>query len=193
MKISDIDLEALNNLLKEHFGVSTDTNQPMWRFAWSEDQFEKRHGTFNDFTPGGIFIRQVTEVREVPKYRQWIHEKYVLEHLVAVPDVSMAELPTVRMSYEPIWVFEDKNGNYLPPKFEAAKFIIDTVHAAQFGTGNLKKYEDVESNQEKALEHKKKTVDGIIEELFGEQSSLEGTTVTGESVIVPRNFEKTVH
>ncbi len=184
MKESDETISALNQLLKEHFGISTDTNQQMWRVVWSDDQYEKRLTEFTDF---GFQLLQ-PEVRELPKY-QWIKQKYILEHLVVVPEVSMPELPATKLSYEVIWVFEDKYGNYLPPKFEACKFIIDTVHAAQFGTGGMKKYEDEESTQEKSLEFKKKTIDNLVEELFGEQSSLEGTTVTGESVIVPRNFE----
>lgn len=189
MKISDSELEALNNLLKEHFGISTDTNEQMWRFVWSDDQREMR---LTEFTDSGLQLLH-PEVRELPKY-QWIQQKYILEHLVVIPEMNMPELPATKLSYEVIWVFEDKHGNYLPPKFEAAKFIIDTVHAAMHGTGNLKKYEDVESNQEKALEHKKKTVDNLVEELFGEQSSLQGTTKTGESIIVPRNYESdTIH
>lgn len=183
-------LNEINRQLKELFGIDTASTQPIWRIVWSEDQFEHRLGTYDDITPGGLYIRTVTEVRYVPKYRQWIHEKYVLERLVAVPDQNADELPTVKMSYEPIWVFEDKHGNYLPPKLEASKFIIDTIYAAQYGTKNLKKYHDPENSQEAQLELQKKRVDNIMEELWGDQSSLQGTTKTGETIIVPRNFEK---
>lgn len=188
------DIESINKQLKELFGVDTVTGDVIWRVVWSEDQFEKRYGTYDDFVPGTkIFLRTVTETREVPKYRQWIHEKYVLERLVAVPEVNLIDLPTTKMSYEPLWVFEDKNGNYLPPKIEACQFIINTVYAAQYGTKNLKKYHDPESSQEAELETRRKRIDGIIDELFGEQSSLQGTTKTGESIIVPRNYEKGIN
>jgi hypothetical protein len=184
-------IEAINKHLINHFGIDSISGIPIWRIVWSEDQIEKRLGTYEDYTSGGLYIRTVTEVREVPKYRQWIQEKYVLERLVVVPEYNENELPSARVSYEPIWVFENKQGGYLPPKFEAAKFVIDTIYSVQYGSHSLVKYVDPENTQEKHLEEKRKRVDAIIEELFGEQSSLQGTTVTGESIIVPRNYEKT--
>jgi hypothetical protein len=177
-------IELINKQLKEHFGVDTITGTPIWRVVFSEDQFEKRLGTYNDFTPGGLFIRTVTEVREVPKYRQWINEKYVLERLVVVPDVDSETLPTTKISYEPIWVFEDKHGHYLPPKFEAAKFIIDTIYAAQYGTKNLRKYVDEENTQEAAIELKSKRVDEIMNALWGEQSQFSDGVKSGETVML---------
>jgi hypothetical protein len=126
----------------------------------------------------------------VPKYRQWVKEKYVLERLVAIPEQNLIDLPATKMSYEPIWVFQDKNENYLPPRIDACKFIIDTVYAAQYGTKNLKKYHDPDSSQEAELANRKERINGIIDELFGDQSSLAGTTKTGETIIVPRNYEK---
>lgn len=183
-------IDSINNQLKDHFGTDTITGLVIWRIVFSEEQIEKRYGTYDDFSPAGLYLRTVTEVREVPKYRQWIIEKYVLERLVAIPDINRDDLPTTKISYEPIFVFEDGKGNYLPPIFTVAKIVIDTIYAAQYGTGNLKKYVDEENSQEASLEAKKKRIDGIIEYLFGEQSSLAGTTKTGESIIVPRNFER---
>lgn len=190
MKISDYDLNIINDRLINLFGIDSVSGKCMWRVVFSDDQYETRHGTYNDFTREGIYLRTVTEVREVPKY-QWIQQKYILEHLVAVPEINLGELPTAKMSYEVIWVFADKHDNFLPPRIDACELIINTVYAAMHGTGNLKKYVDPEGTTEGALETKRKRIDGYIEELFGEQSGLQGTTyATGESIIVPRNFEK---
>jgi hypothetical protein len=183
-------IENINKQLVDLFGIDTATTNPIWRVVWSEEQFEHRLGTYTDITPAGLFVREVTEVRYVPKYRQWIKEKYVLERLVAIPEQNLIDLPATKMSYEPIWVFQDKNENYLPPRIDACKFIIDTVYAAQYGTKNLKKYHDPDNSQEAELTNRRKRVDGIIDELFGDQSSLAGTTKTGETIIVPRNYEK---
>jgi hypothetical protein len=183
-------VEEINKQLVNLFGYDTVSSQVIWRVSWSEDQFEYRLGTYDDITSAGLYLRTVTEVRYVPKYRQWIDHKYILERLVGIPEQNLPELPAVKMSYEVIWVFQDKYSNPLPPKIEACQFIINTIYAAQYGTKNLKKYHDPESSQEAELETRKKRVDGIIEELFGEQSSLQGTTKTGESIIVPRNYEK---
>lgn len=186
-------VETINNQLRETFGIDTVTGEPIWRVVWSEDQFEWRHGTYDDITEAGLYLRTVTETRYVPKYSQWINQKYVLERLVVVPITNADELPAVKVSYEPIFVFNDKNGDYLPPKWLVAKFVIDTIYAAQYSNHNLRKYVDDESSEEASLELKRKRVDEIVEYLWGDQSALQGTTVTGESIIVPGNFKGKVN
>lgn len=176
-------IKEINKQLIEHFGIDTISGLPIWRIVFSEDQFEYRYGTYDDITPAGLYLRTVTETRYVPKYRQWIQKKYVLERLTVVPEMNKEDLPDSKISYEPLWVFEDKHGNYLPPKFEASKFIIDTVYAAQYSSHDLARYTDPENCQEAQIELKKKRVDVIVEELFGEDSGLTGLK-TRESVIV---------
>lgn len=176
------DIEYINKQLKDEFGVDTITGVSIWRVVWSEDQFEKRLGTFDDITPAGLYLRTVTEVRLVPKYRQWIQEKYVLERLVVIPDWQREELPTAKVSYEPIFVFWDKNENYLPPKYIVAKFVIDTIYAAQYGTKNLKKYTDDENSQEASLDQQRQRVDEIMEYLWGDQAAHYDAVKTKEAV-----------
>jgi len=168
---------------------------------------EKRYGTFDDFLPGTqIFLRTVTETREVPKYRQWIHNKHILERLVLVPEFQQHELPSSKVSYEPLWVFEDRVGNYLPPRLDAAKFIIDGVLEAQIVntmmiTGkesqdkpNLARYIDPEGTTEGAKAFRKQEIDGMVEELFGDETGLMGQTLSrsqggGQAIIVPHNYK----
>ena len=183
-------IESINSQLVDLFGKDTISGIPIWRVVWSEEQFEKRLGTYDNITPSGLYLGSVTEVRLVPKYRQWITKKYVLERLVAVPDSQQNELPTSKVSYEPIYVFEDGNGDYLPPKSIVAKFVIDTIYAAQYGGSHLKKYIDDEYSQEASLDAKAKRINSIFEEMTGEESSLGGTTVSGESIIVPTSYER---
>jgi len=182
-------IEMLNQRLVEHYGIDTSTSMPIWRVVWSEDQLEQRYGIYDDISPAGIFIRQVKETRLVPKYKQWIHQKFVLEQLVAVPIINVLDLPDVKVSYEPLWVFEGRNHNYLPPKWEPIKLIIDTVYAVKHGS-HLARYKDPDSTQEEALELHKQKIDTIVEELFGDESGLMGTTITGETIIVPQNYLK---
>src|SRR5262245_59732691 len=118
MRASQGDVDVINQLLIDNYGIDVVNGLPSWRVVWSEDQFGKRLGTYDDFTDGGIYLRTVTEVREVTKYRQWVTQKHVLERLVIVPDFNKDELPSVKISYELLFQFWDKNGNYLPPKWE---------------------------------------------------------------------------
>lgn len=184
-------IDTINRQLIDLYGVDTITGLAMWRVVWSEDQFEKRYGTYDDYTPGGLYIRTVTEVREVPKYRQWIKEKYVLERLVVIPEISAGDLPAAKLSYEPMFPFQGKNNEYLPPKINVAIFVIDTVLAAQ-GKGSLAKYKDPVAglSKEEYLEMRQKEVDELQKDLFGNETDTGDAMAHGEAIIVPSNFEK---
>jgi len=179
-------IETINQRLKDYFGIDTITGAPIWRVVFSEDQFEKRMGTFDDISPAGIYLRTVTEVRNVPKYRQWIHQKYILEQLVVVPIHQMQELADNAVSYEPLWVFQDKDENYLPPAWEAIEFLIQTVNAAKGNTNNIARYTDPATDPE----FRKKQIDGIMEQLWGDESSFMLGTKIGDVSVVPSNYEK---
>ena len=174
-------IESINKQLVNMFGIDTITGRPIFRVVWSEDQFEKR---LTQYTDSGLQLLH-PEVRELPKYRQWIKEKYVLERLVLVPDVNLSELPSERMSYEPLWVFEDRHGNYLPPRFDAAKVVVDTVYAA-LGKESLAKYKD----EENTLEGREKNIKNIEEELFGNESNVSDALAHNQAVTVPTNYQK---
>jgi hypothetical protein len=117
-------IETLNKRLADTYGLIWD-GRPAWRIVWTDDQLEKRFGEFSDYS-GDILIRTVREVREVPKYF-WKKGYYVLERLFEVPEHHKGELLT-NTSYEPIWFFEDKHGDPLPPKWEATQFIIKAIY-----------------------------------------------------------------
>lgn len=183
-------IETINNQLIDLYGIDTLTGQPMWRVAWSEDQFEHRRGIYDDYTRSGIFIRRVEEVRYVPKYRQWIKEKYVLERLTIIPEVNAGELPATKLSYEPIYVFQSDIGHYLPPRINACKFLIDTVLAAQ-GKSSLAKYKDPLAglSNEELIEQKRQEIDNLQKELFGNETDTGDALAHGEAIIVPRTYE----
>lgn len=169
------DVKIINRRLSDNFGLDSDTGRPMWLISWSNDQYEKRMMTH---TPEGLSLLH-PQLFEVPKY-QWIRNRWILERLVLIPDIHIAELPTQKQSYECMYVFENPHTkDALPPKYEACKFVIDTVYAAM-GKSNLRKYVDEEANH--PVEHKQARIDKLVEELFGDESSLLGRTITGEAV-----------
>jgi hypothetical protein len=191
VKWSQLAVKRFNDQLRDLFGVDTTSGQQMWRISWSDDQFEMRESEYTDV---GLLLPYPI-VRELPKY-PYIKARYVLEHLVAIPDMQSHELPTQKTSYEPLWTFEDSKKEYLPPHLEACKYIInlvtDAMSLARDGRSTSKsfrKFLDEDENQEKSIENKAKRVKDYTEYLFGDQSSLGGTTVTGETIIVPRNYE----
>lgn len=177
-------IETINIRLIDRFGIDTVTGMPIWRVSWSDDQREWRK---MDCTPGGIQLLY-PQVFDVPKY-PYICERYVLERLVVVPEINLDEIPNNKLSYEPMWVFQQADGSYIPPIFSAVEFIIDTVHAAMRQDGGLRKYTEDELHT--TPEGREKRIDTLEEELFGDESGLKGKThLTGEGIIVPKNYEK---
>ncbi len=177
-------INSINQQLIDLFGLDTATGQPIFRVVWSEDQFEKR---LTDRTDSGLEL-PFPVMRELPKYKQWIKERYVLERLVVVPEMNLRELAGIKLSYEPLWVFKGRNEEYIPPTLWACKFVIDTLYAA-IGKQSLAKY--VDEAEKYPEEVKRERIKKLEEELFGDESSLLGRTVTGEAIVVPQSYETT--
>jgi hypothetical protein len=178
-------VDSINKQITDLFGVDTVTGRPMYRISFSEDQYEKRLGTYDDYTREGIYLRTVTEVREVPKYKQWIHDKYIIERLTVVPSINAEELPTSRLSYECIFVFENFKGEYLPPRIDVAKIVIDTLHAGM-GKSNMARYKDDYSQYTE--EARNKRINEIMEYLW-DPSDYADAAIAGEGIAVPSTYE----
>ncbi len=154
-------VETINQRLIDYYSTAWN-GLPIFRIVWSEDQFETRATKYTD--AGLELIYPI--YKELPKYRQWIHNKYVLERYVVVPEVN-AQQVTEKLSYEPIHVFEDGAGNALPPKWEAANFVIRTLLAAQ-GKKSMRSYVEDLDNEETKHER----LDKLQEELFGNETDV---------------------
>lgn len=215
MRESQSIVDVINSQLKDLYGLDIVTGLPIFRVVWSEDQFEYRHGTYEDYVPGtNIWLRSVTETRHVPKYRQWIHARHILERLVLVPEFQQSELPAAKLSYEPLFVFRKGEDNetpegYLPPRLDVCKFTIDSVLAAQAvatmmltGTEQrdrptLARYKDPVAGKstEEIIDIKRKEIDELTNQLYGDETGLMGSTLSrnqggGETIIVPPSFVK---
>jgi hypothetical protein len=169
-------IEDINQKLIDHYGLDTSTGRPMFRVVWANDELEKR---LMDYTDNGVQLL-FPVVREVKKY-PYLVDMYVLERLVVVPEINQKELPTQKLSYEPIWTFCDVNRNPLPPRWDASKLVVDVLYAA-LGKKSLRKY--VEPDEDEAR------IDRLQEELFGNESEVTDALAYKEGVVVPGNFKK---
>ncbi|SRR6266545_454588 len=174
-------IESINDKLLEEFGIELSCgNQPKFRVVFSEDQYEKRLTSFTD--EGFELI--TPEIRLLPKYKQWVREKYILERLI--PIVGETDL-VAKVSYEPAWVFQDKHGNYLPPFFEGCKHIIESMFQAIGQKNTFTKYKDKNvSPEERAAELKQ-----VEDELFGNETDVGDHLAYGTGIVVPGN--ETLH
>lgn len=161
-------IESINEKLLNEYGTEFGKS-PKFRVVFSEDQFEKR---VMDYTDEG-FELLIPEVRLVPKYKQWIKAKYILERLVPAPEDSDL---TVKVSYEPLWTFQDNKGNYLPPFFEGCKLIIDNMFMNS-GQRQYPKFKD-DMSKEKYLANIEKTQS----ELFGNETDVGDALSYGSGV-----------
>ena len=97
---------------------------PWYKLVWSDSETEIRHGTFNEFSDSGLYLRTVTDTRETPKY-SYIKSRWILEKWIPPEKAYNAELPHSRNgSYEPLFVFEDRYGRPLEITYKALEFII---------------------------------------------------------------------
>lgn len=178
MQVSEI-----NQGLERKYGKFQTTEYPLYRVVWSEDQIEMRRVTHDD----NGFELLVPEVRQVPKYRQWIKEKWLLEALTEVPIINEKDLPANKLSYECVWVFEDKKGNYLPAHLEVCHIVIAQIRknvAGMFGV----KYQDPELTPEGTAEEKAKRVKKLEELLFGNETDVTDALRYRDGVVVPSNY-----
>ena len=171
-------VELINKQLADKFGIETTTGRPMWRVVWVNDQREIRYQEWEDVSPDGLFIRRVTEARDVLKYAPEYQDRYVLEHLVVVPIQDERTLPTVKLSYEPIWYFETQYGDYLPPRYDVSVIVIDSILAAT-GKQSMARYVDPR-NKVDGAEYNRQRIDTLVKDMFGEEKG--STTLPGETV-----------
>ena len=114
-------IDTINNRLKDRMGMFND-GRPKFRLVNANTQTETRFGEWNDFY-GHIFLRSWKGVREVPKYPQF-KDKWILEQLVPNPH---HDVYGVLMTYEPFYVFQDKDGNPLAPEWNVIQFILHAL------------------------------------------------------------------
>lgn len=96
-----MDLNLINQRLRDQFGINVSSDQSNYRIIWSDEETEYRRGLFQDFTPSGILIRSVHETRLVKKYSYLVEPQYVLERLMPNESLEIG----AKLSYEPVWCF----------------------------------------------------------------------------------------
>lgn len=104
-------ISEINKKLKRQYGLDLD-GQPRFRVVWTTDQIEKRIGTFEEGK----------KVIEVPKY-SYCPDRYVMEMHTPLNSPELAD----KMGYEPLYVFQDGDGNYLPPLWIVAEIVAQNI------------------------------------------------------------------
>lgn len=170
-------IEYINEQLILRYGKYSD-GRPNFRVVFSDDQYEKR---LTDFTDEGFELIR-PEVRLLPKYKQYVREKFILERLL--PIVGETDLIT-KTSYEPAWVFQDKRGNYLPPFFEGCVHIIESLMSKIDSANSHTRYKDKNVSKEEKEAH----LLSVERDLFGNETDITDHLSMGSGVTVQKEKE----
>lgn len=165
IRLTEATLREYNNRLRDVYG-ELDRDSPYFRLVWSDDVLEKRWMTHTDEGFQLLF----PEVREVPKYRNWKKERYVLEGLQFIQEGVESDIP-FKISYEPLWTFEDRHGEYLIPIWPAIHMILEAVKESQQNAGKVK-YRDPDSTVGEAKEAQDRRLKEMEEALFGNETPI---------------------
>jgi hypothetical protein len=166
-------VDDINKRLAEKYGKNL-LEQPYFKISWSNDLYEIRVGTFNEFY-GSIFLRTYRGARKVRKYN-YIQNRWILERWQEKNLKPTDELPNPD-GYEILYLFEDKNRNPLPPIWRVANLICDTIFNSLLTKPQLK--QAIEEEQEKIYADDVK----YFEDMF-DSSALQSRFHFGEAVIL---------
>ena len=161
----------INRKLKENYGRDFQ-DRPNFRLVFSADQFEKRYGEFEDWY-GKVYLRSYNGVRTVPKYQEsppaWVLEK--MERNVST------EIVDADISYEPLHVFKDKNGNPLEPYWRFVEIVISCLFK-----GPQKMSEELIYNSPESHE---KEIQELYEIINNESPIIPTMLAQREAIVVP--------
>lgn len=173
------DNTRINEQLRNLYGIDTISGDQMWRVVWSNDQYEKR---LSKFTDSGIELLH-PQIVEMPKYKQLNPDRWILENLVIVPERNREELAGLKISYEPIYVFETPRGERIFPSLDACQYIIGLIDVAKSNTfKGIAKYTEDPERADKELSK-------MEQELFGNETDVTDALAYGEGVSVPSNYK----
>jgi len=171
-----LNVERFNNYLQRDFGYF-DGIHANYRIVYSDNEKEKR---FVTHTREGLeYIRP--RIEEVPKYKQWIHNKFVLEKMTFIPNDQQTDL-LGNLSYEPVWVFQDKDGNFLPPNYDVAKLVIASMNEAMAWRYGVK-YKDERSMADFKEVHEEH-IKELQKELFANETKVGDALAIGSGVSI---------
>ena len=164
-------ISSINKILLLRYGFDY-MKRAIFRIVWSSDQLETRFGEHEVYY-GSIYLRTDNGVFTVHKY-QFVTDRWILERLF--PNNREVTGIMSDITYEPLFVFEDKNGAPLEVNERAANFLC--WHAMN----PKRSYRNFDDEERKSME---KEVEFINDYLNNEHPYLATMMRLGEAVAMP--------
>lgn len=172
--------KVINMALEFTHGRDVVRDKPKFRIVWSTIESEVRYGHYSVYYMEHIFLRDETGYLTVAKYPD-AGDRWVLETFVYAP---IAEVPESKNGhYEPLYVFRNSKGEYLPPLLDICHIIIKSLRA-----NNIREIiNELGRMDSKKLEKEIEYFKDVLEDELG--SVLVTALRDREAVTVPRNYE----
>jgi hypothetical protein len=177
-----MDPKTFNKRLLELYGSSLD-GKPNFRLVWSEGLTEKRTGTFEKITPGGVWLGRESNVTlELRKY-DYLKDRWILE--VYSPEQSSLNREIAKGdNYEPLFVFQNNKREYLEPAWFAIEYIVRRYQDVRSGNFE-KRNEKMDLAEQERLEEKE--AQAYLDYLESESSDLSNKFRYQEAVIIHKD------
>lgn len=169
----------MNERLRTIYGIHEETSRQRFRVVHSDDQLEKRFGTWEVYA-GDIYLRtEVNVIREVPKYPYYWSNQWIVERLEpnTLPDVYEGDFV-----YNSLWAFPEG----LPLDWEPIEFVVkkalDILPAeiAERFKKLPKNKEEMEEEYRQKLARESKQILGMMD-----GTALQSQLHHGEAVSIP--------
>lgn len=121
-------LEVFNERLIQLYGREQISQKPKYRIVRSEEQTEKRFGSYDVLTQEtGIWLGSKKGLVEIKKY-WYFKDCWLLER--CEPNIDRSNIFFDKFTYEPILPFLDKDNNQLPLNWKAVEFCVNRIERA---------------------------------------------------------------
>lgn len=137
----------INEKLHRLYGREKITGCVKYRVVRSEEQLEKRYGSYKVFTEEtGIYLRDEVGVRQIKKY-WYMKDCWVLERVE--PNTNRAEYIIDKVIYEPLFTFLSGKNEALPLEWRPIELCLYALERVE-----KKKY-DADEDKKKEAEYDK--------------------------------------
>ena len=171
-------VKLIDKQLLNLYGKTVD-NKSKFRLVWSGGLLEQRHGTFTRYA-GNVYLGEHTG-RELCKKYSYIKDRFILERYAPEAN-SNPEIDSD--GYEPLYVFQADNGDYLVPRLDVCQIYINAYLAIKNGEVQKKNAKMIETEDSEQFD---KDVKEIEEALMANCSSpLMSQFHDGEAIIIHR-------
>lgn len=170
----DEPLETINKRITDYYGLFE--SQSKFRLVWSNDQYERRK---IDETPEGLKLLNPI-IATVPKY-MYARNRYILEKITPVPEQYIDSVGGLKLSYEPIWVFEDHKGEPVTPSWRLISLLFKSVEES-FDRSQREgpiKQDEKDGNTLEAIQEREKA---LAELLYGNETDITDALAVGSAV-----------